>query len=70
MSIAAREGAIVLCRSTRSTGSLREVGDQLEFLIKTRRASGESSVPLTPLLDRHRSSMEHLRQFTQDLIAS
>lgn len=35
-SIAAMEGAIVLCRSTRSTHPLRAVGDQLEFLIKAR----------------------------------
>jgi AcrR family transcriptional regulator len=35
-SIAALEGAIVLCRSTRSTRPLRDVGDQLEFLIKAR----------------------------------
>jgi TetR/AcrR family transcriptional repressor of lmrAB and yxaGH operons len=35
-SIAAMEGAIVLCRSTRSTRPLRNVGDQLEFLIKAR----------------------------------
>ncbi|OBK26427.1 TetR family transcriptional regulator [Mycobacterium asiaticum] len=35
-SIAAMEGAIVLCRSTRSTRPLRDVGDQLEFLIKAR----------------------------------
>jgi AcrR family transcriptional regulator len=34
--IAAMEGAIVLCRSTRSTRPLRNVGDQLEFLIKAR----------------------------------
>ncbi len=36
MSIAALEGAIVLCRSTRCTLPLRQVGDQLEFLIKAR----------------------------------
>jgi AcrR family transcriptional regulator len=35
-SIAALEGAIMLCRSTRSTSPLREVGDQLEFLVKAR----------------------------------
>ncbi|WP_231123170.1 TetR/AcrR family transcriptional regulator [Mycobacterium asiaticum] len=35
-SISALEGAIVLCRSTHSTRPLREVGDQLEFLIKAR----------------------------------
>ena len=36
MSIAALEGAIVLCRSTRSAVPLRQVGEQLEFLIKAR----------------------------------
>lgn len=35
-SIAALEGAIMLCRSTRSAAPLREVADQLEFLIKAR----------------------------------
>jgi len=35
-SIAALEGAIMLCRSTRSAAPLRQVGDQLEFLIKAR----------------------------------
>jgi AcrR family transcriptional regulator len=35
-SIAALEGAIMLCRSTRSVVPLREVGEQLEFLIKAR----------------------------------
>lgn len=36
MSIAALEGAIVLSRSTRSTDPLRQVGEQLEFLIKAK----------------------------------
>lgn len=36
MSIAALEGGIVLSRSTRSVDPLRQVGDQLEFLIKAR----------------------------------
>lgn len=36
MSISALEGAIVLCRSTRSAQPLRQVGKQLEFLIKAR----------------------------------
>jgi AcrR family transcriptional regulator len=36
MSIAALEGAVVLARSTRSTDPLRQVGDQLEFLVKAR----------------------------------
>jgi len=36
MSISALEGAIVLCRSTRSVIPLRQVGEQLEFLIKAR----------------------------------
>jgi AcrR family transcriptional regulator len=36
MSISAMEGAIVLCRSTRSVIPLRQVSEQLEFLIKAR----------------------------------
>ncbi len=36
MSIAALEGAVVLCRSTRNTEPLREVYAQLEFLIKAK----------------------------------
>ena len=36
MSIAALEGAVVLCRSTRNTEPLREVYDQLEFLMKAK----------------------------------
>ena len=35
-SIAALEGAVVLSRSTRSTDPLRQVGEQLEFLVKAR----------------------------------
>jgi TetR/AcrR family transcriptional regulator, lmrAB and yxaGH operons repressor len=34
--IAALEGAVVLCRSTRSAGPLRDVAEQVEFLIKSR----------------------------------
>jgi TetR/AcrR family transcriptional regulator, lmrAB and yxaGH operons repressor len=34
--IAALEGAVVLCRSTRSVAPLRDVADQLEFLVKSR----------------------------------
>ncbi|WP_319447505.1 MULTISPECIES: TetR/AcrR family transcriptional regulator [unclassified Mycobacterium] len=34
--IAALEGAVVLCRSTRNAGPLRDVADQMEFLIKSR----------------------------------
>jgi TetR/AcrR family transcriptional regulator, lmrAB and yxaGH operons repressor len=34
--IAALEGAVVLCRSTRSVDPLREVGQQVEFLIRSR----------------------------------
>jgi Transcriptional regulator LmrA/YxaF-like, C-terminal domain len=36
MSIAALEGAIVLCRSTRNAEPLHQVGEQLEFLVKAR----------------------------------
>jgi AcrR family transcriptional regulator len=34
--IASLEGAVVLCRSTRSVDPLRDVAEQLEFLIKSR----------------------------------
>lgn len=34
--IASLEGAVVLCRSTRSVDPLRNVADQVEFLIKSR----------------------------------
>jgi TetR/AcrR family transcriptional repressor of lmrAB and yxaGH operons len=34
--IASLEGAVLLCRSTRSVDALREVAEQLEFLIKSR----------------------------------
>jgi TetR/AcrR family transcriptional regulator, lmrAB and yxaGH operons repressor len=36
MCIASLEGAVVLCRSTRSVDPLREVAEQVEFLIKSR----------------------------------
>lgn len=34
--IAALEGAVILCRSTRSAAPLREVAQQIEFLVKAR----------------------------------
>ena len=36
MCIASLEGAVVLCRSTRSVDPLRDVAYQIEFLIKSR----------------------------------
>jgi len=36
MSVAALEGAVMLSRSTRTAAPLREVGEQLEFLIKAK----------------------------------
>ncbi|OBI53337.1 TetR family transcriptional regulator [Mycobacterium kyorinense] len=45
MSIAALEGAVVLCRSTRSAEPLREVHTQLEFLIKAREFVRRNGVP-------------------------
>jgi TetR/AcrR family transcriptional repressor of lmrAB and yxaGH operons len=44
-SIAALEGAIVLCRSTRCTLPLRQVGEQLEFLIKAREFVARNGLP-------------------------
>jgi TetR/AcrR family transcriptional repressor of lmrAB and yxaGH operons len=45
MSIAALEGAIVLSRSTRSTEPLRQVGEQLEFLVKAREFVIHNGIP-------------------------
>jgi TetR/AcrR family transcriptional regulator, lmrAB and yxaGH operons repressor len=45
MSISALEGAVVLCRSTRSTDPLRRVDDQLEFLIKAREFVRRNGLP-------------------------
>ncbi|KLO32122.1 TetR/AcrR family transcriptional regulator [Mycobacterium haemophilum] len=44
MSIAALEGAVVLCRATRSVHPLHQVGDQLEFLIKAREFVSHSGI--------------------------
>jgi AcrR family transcriptional regulator len=46
-SIAALEGAIVLCRSTRTADPLRQVGDQLEFLVKAREFVVRNGIPGT-----------------------
>jgi TetR/AcrR family transcriptional repressor of lmrAB and yxaGH operons len=43
--IAALEGAAVLCRSTRDAGPLREVAQQIEFLIKSREFVVRFGVP-------------------------
>ncbi|MCK0177198.1 MULTISPECIES: TetR/AcrR family transcriptional regulator [Mycobacteriaceae] len=43
--IAALEGAVVLCRATRSVDPLREVDAQLEFLIKSREFIRRFGVP-------------------------
>jgi TetR/AcrR family transcriptional regulator, lmrAB and yxaGH operons repressor len=45
MSIAALEGAIVLCRSTRSSLPLHQVGEQLEFLVKAREFVRRNGLP-------------------------
>jgi TetR/AcrR family transcriptional regulator, lmrAB and yxaGH operons repressor len=45
MSIAALEGAVVLCRSTRSCDPLQKVHDQLEFLVKAREFVLRNDVP-------------------------
>jgi TetR/AcrR family transcriptional repressor of lmrAB and yxaGH operons len=46
--IAALEGAVVLCRSMRSAEPLREVAGQLEFLIKARDFVRRNGVPHRP----------------------
>lgn len=43
--IASLEGAVVLCRSTRSVDPLHEVADQLEFLIKSREFVRRNGIP-------------------------
>lgn len=43
--IAAMEGAVVLCRSTRSLDPLNDVARQLEFLLKARQLVSETGVP-------------------------
>ena len=45
MSIAALEGAVVLCRSTRSSEPLHLVYEQLEFLVKAREFVCRNGVP-------------------------
>jgi TetR/AcrR family transcriptional regulator, lmrAB and yxaGH operons repressor len=45
MTIAALEGAVVLCRSTRSSDPLRKVEDQLEFLVKAREFVRRNGLP-------------------------
>src|SRR4029079_2940643 len=43
--IASLEGAVVLCRSTRSVDPLREVAEQLEFLVKSREFVRRNGIP-------------------------
>jgi TetR/AcrR family transcriptional repressor of lmrAB and yxaGH operons len=45
MSIAALEGAVVLCRSLRSSEPLHKVYEQLEFLVKAREFVRRNGVP-------------------------
>jgi TetR/AcrR family transcriptional regulator, lmrAB and yxaGH operons repressor len=45
MSIAALEGGIMLSRSTHSAEPLRQVGDQLEFLVKAREFVARNGIP-------------------------
>lgn len=45
MCIASLEGAVVLCRSTRSVDPLRDVAEQVEFLIKSREFVRRFGVP-------------------------
>jgi AcrR family transcriptional regulator len=44
MTIATLEGAVVLCRSTRSNDPLRKVHGQLEFLVKAREFVGRNGL--------------------------
>lgn len=45
MCIAALEGAVVLCRSSRTAEPLRDVAEQLEFLIKSREFVRRNGLP-------------------------
>jgi len=45
MSIATLEGAVILCRSTRSSEPLHKVYEQLEFLVKAREFVRRNGVP-------------------------
>jgi AcrR family transcriptional regulator len=45
MCIASLEGAVVLCRSTRTVGPLHDVAGQLEFLIKSREFVRRNGLP-------------------------
>jgi AcrR family transcriptional regulator len=47
MCIASLEGAVVLCRSTCSVDALREVAEQIEFLIKSREFVRRYGLPTT-----------------------
>jgi TetR/AcrR family transcriptional regulator, lmrAB and yxaGH operons repressor len=47
MCIASLEGAVVLCRSTRSVDALREVAEQIEFLIESREFVRRYGLPTT-----------------------
>jgi hypothetical protein len=45
--IASLEGAVVLCRSTQSVDPLRDVADQVEFLVKSREFVRRYGIPTT-----------------------
>jgi TetR/AcrR family transcriptional repressor of lmrAB and yxaGH operons len=45
MSIASLEGAVVLCRATRTAGPLRDVAQQIQFLVKAREFIRMNGVP-------------------------
>ena len=45
--IASLEGAVVLCRSTRNADALREVSQQIEFLVKSREFVHRFGLPST-----------------------
>ena len=48
MCIASLEGAVVLCRSTRSVDPLHDVAEQVEFLIKSREFVRRHGLPTPP----------------------
>ena len=58
--IAALEGAVVLCRSTRTVDPLRDVAHQLEFLIKSREFVRNYGFPDRSQAVRHRAQTNSL----------
>jgi len=57
--IASLEGGVVLCRSTRSVGPLKDVASQLEFLIKSREFVQRYGLPTAGRADDSTTAGRH-----------